>query len=791
MFTPSKYQSDIYQWVQSGSGDCVVQATAGSGKTSTLVEVAKQLHTENAIFLAFNKHIVEELQRRLPEKMAVKTIHSVGYGALMKTGKKFKSPNDTKYRTICKDIAVDIKYETKADVDSFILSSELLKVANFARLTLIDYRNSDKLWEMIDHFGIDITEPGFVLPYVGKVIEEGNTKAKYAGEIDFTDMIWLPYAWNLYPKQYEFVLADEAQDFSEAQLQIAMKCRGKGGRMLFVGDSHQCQPPGTLVTLSDLTQTPIENLRLGDFVVTYDRKGSAFIKKCKINEVASRDYTGYLYSIAAKDKCSKSTDSHKWIVRWINTDATRWVTYLMRKGTKFRVGLTSLFNNRGDFGLGNRLSTEQADAAWILSTHENLQDALAHEQIVSAKFGLPEVTFRQATGNIGQTKMFTQEVIDKIFDELHPQIDCAIRCLNAHGKKIEYPLLSKENAQQRRGRMTVFETQACNLISGFMAVPISPDKIVNPSFKQYKSVPQWEEITVDKEWYEGIVYSLDVDRYHKYIADGIVTCNSIMAFAGANNDSLDKIIKATNATVLPLSICYRCPTSHIVLAQKIVPEIEAAPNAIEGIVDVVNEKELHFKIQEGDLIICRMTAPLVSMCIELIAKKIPARVKGRDISKQLTLIVDDVSKMPGFKYDDFGIFLADYENIKVAKLRQRENPEALIEQLEDRCAGVLACFESFDCKDVQCLSREIEDLFSDARASVTLSTVHRCKGLENKRVFILKPEKLPLRWKGQKGHELVQEYNLKFVALSRAKEFLFFVEEAEKKADKKEDDIDF
>ena len=66
-------------------------------------------------------------------------------------------------------------------------------------------------------------------------------------------------------------------------------------------------------------------------------------------------------------------------------------------------------------------------------------------------------------------------------------------------------------------------------------------------------------------------------------------------------------------------------------------------------------------------------------------------------------------------------------------------------------------------------------MFSDSRSSVVLSTVHRAKGLEERRVFVLRPDQLPLRWQNQQKWELEQEYNLKYVSTTRAKEALFFV----------------
>ena len=48
--------------------------------------------------------------------------------------------------------------------------------------------------------------------------------------------------------------------------------------------------------------------------------------------------------------------------------------------------------------------------------------------------------------------------------------------------------------------------------------------------------------------------------------------------------------------------------------------------------------------------------------------------------------------------------------------------------------------------------------------------------LESDRVVILLPNKLPLSWKGQKPWQFQQEMNLKYVALTRAKKELVFVD---------------
>lgn len=102
-FVPSSYQLAIFDFVLNGAGDGLVNAVVGSGKTTTLREAARLLATE-ALFVAFNKHIADELNRRLSgTPMVAKTIHSVGNACLMKRLGKPKI-EDRKYSKLCREV---------------------------------------------------------------------------------------------------------------------------------------------------------------------------------------------------------------------------------------------------------------------------------------------------------------------------------------------------------------------------------------------------------------------------------------------------------------------------------------------------------------------------------------------------------------------------------------------------------------------------------------------------------------------------------------------------------------
>ncbi|MCT7952981.1 Hsp70 family protein [Ancylothrix sp. C2] len=509
-FKPSQYQQDIFKWIESGSGDGFVQAVAGSGKTTTLVEGAKKLKGSKALFLAFNKSIADYLSEKLPQNMEAKTFHSLGNSCLFKMLGAAQPVDEYKYRNLANKEAQHILNKIKSSVKNRLgeatlylhentIAKQLTDLVHFAMVTLTDPSDRNTTLNMIRHFGIDIDfeQPiifNELLSAATRIIANGEERARNAKIIDFDDMIYLPVQWNLRLPKYDWIFVDEAQDLSKAQLELALRARGQGGRILFVGDKHQ----------------------------------------------------------------------------------------------------------------------------------------------------------------------------------------------------------------------------------------------------------------------------------------------AIYGFAGANCDSVDEIIKETGAKELPLSICYRCPTSHLNLAREIVPYIEPRPDAPEGDIETIKLDKLSGIVQEGDLILSRTTAPLVELCIELISKNIPARVRGRDIGTSITSIAQEISRSSGFTYSKLPIYVKDWEQQKLEKLQSNPDNEDKIQSLRDRCQSIIACYEGFDCYSIEQLCNQLEKLFSDDRLGVILSTIHRAKGLQNRRVMILDYEKLPLKWLGQKSHELEQEWNLKYVALTRAEEVLFLVQTSQK-----------
>jgi hypothetical protein len=227
-------------------------------------------------------------------------------------------------------------------------------------------------------------------------------------------------------------------------------------------------------------------------------------------------------------------------------------------------------------------------------------------------------------------------------------------------------------------------------------------------------------------------------------------------------------MERTGASELPLSICYRSPRLHVQIAQKLVPHIQARADAPEGIVEQRPERELAQYVQPGDLVICRLKAPLVTWCIRLVQAHVAAHIRGLDIAEELVHMVQYLSETDGFDYRLFIQHLDEYETEQESRLSGFQHSAGSLQMLKDKCEALRVCYRSLAAASAGDLCRAIKSLFCDGGTSVWLSTVHRAKGLEADTVFILSPHRLPLEWPGQQAWEWAQELNLRYVAVTRA-----------------------
>jgi DNA helicase-2/ATP-dependent DNA helicase PcrA len=250
---------------------------------------------------------------------------------------------------------------------------------------------------------------------------------------------------------------------------------------------------------------------------------------------------------------------------------------------------------------------------------------------------------------------------------------------------------------------------------------------------------------------------------------------AIMGFAASDHRSISNIIERTFAITLPLSICYRCPTSHIELANKIYPVIQPRTKPHKGTISHISIAEIPALVRGEDLIICRCFYPLIRTYFNLLKAGIPALIRNRDISSQLLNLLDRIVGLDEQSYstDEFTKILTQWYESQKAAMKADEVPIMVIVGLHDRIQTLNAIYEGGNCTNTAELKEAIDNLSKPTRNAVNLTTIHGAKGLEAERVFHIKPDLVP-HPKAEKDWEQEQERNLQFVALTRAKQDLFF-----------------
>lgn len=265
----------------------------------------------------------------------------------------------------------------------------------------------------------------------------------------------------------------------------------------------------------------------------------------------------------------------------------------------------------------------------------------------------------------------------------------------------------------------------------------------------------------------------------------IIACGdpnqAIYGFSGADVQSMDTLgtllqgYREKDVVNSKLTYTRRCPKVVVKEAQSIVPDFEALPDAPEGKLFSGTEADMYRDAQPGDMVVCRTNAPVVSMAFRLLADNRRAVIQGRDIGKDLVRIAKSLG---GNTVADMEAALTKYHNEQTARISaRRKNRESRLQVLDDKVHCLRTFLENAE-GNVNSVIQKLESLFTEQENTgdqITLSSIHKAKGLEANRVHFLLPNMIPLRHtlaKDAPAWMPRQEYNLKYVAITRSKDCL-------------------
>jgi DNA helicase II / ATP-dependent DNA helicase PcrA len=302
-------------------------------------------------------------------------------------------------------------------------------------------------------------------------------------------------------------------------------------------------------------------------------------------------------------------------------------------------------------------------------------------------------------------------------------------------------------------------------------------------------IPQFDGVLVDELQDLNVAKQMFAFRMAKDWVVGIGDVHqAIYGFAGSDADAMsnfgaEMVAKAVKYpfSQLPLTVTRRNPKEVVKLANKYVPELKAADNALDGIVGTTRESgylEELVNDPHGRMILCRTNAPLMSLAFGLLARRRRCFIQGKDIGDGLKRDIEKTKETDIHKAVRKAI--EAYEK-KMADISSTDFPdEAKLETLRDKsmCVENLAS----DCDTVAEFGVKVDELFKDSGDSndMQLSSVHKSKGLEHQIVNILKPSKLPMifgKGKKQPDYQVQQEKNLAYVAYTRSMHTLISVVE--------------
>lgn len=255
--TLSAQQERVMEWVREETGNALIIAVAGSGKTTTLIEAISEMSGSIA-FAAYNKRIADEIKekvlaRGLAVQAKVATFHSFGFTAWRRLHPQVKV-DGYKVNNIVEELDVP------EDLQEFV--TKLVSMVRQSGVGITCPVNLESAWdEVIAHYGLDelLTEGGRRRPQYSEeeeVDDQVLAKRLMAGKfyalkvlrasieqadevIDFDDQLYMPLYAKAYIDQYDWVLIDEAQDSNPLRRGLAAAMLKPGGRLLAVGDPAQ------------------------------------------------------------------------------------------------------------------------------------------------------------------------------------------------------------------------------------------------------------------------------------------------------------------------------------------------------------------------------------------------------------------------------------------------------------------------------------------------------------------------------------------------------------------------
>jgi len=487
--------------VTTSDGPLLVLAGPGSGKTRVITHriaylaQVKGVLPWNILAVTFTNKAAHEMKERLEaligtqaRDLVVGTFHSICSRVLRR-------------EVTQATFGLDNNFTIYDDDDQMKLMGQLLDEMNLDRKQF----NPRAIHSHISRAKNELLSPTQYAEQVNKYLEEIAARVykrydaalRERNAVDFDDLILLTYRlWRdnpavlaQYQRRYRYLHVDEFQDTNKAQYELVRLLAGGTAEtpghanICAVGDDDQCLVAGTLITMADGSQRPIEEVMAGDYVrAAY---GSGDFRPARVLAAAKRERQGNGVAITTRaGRTLISTPEH-----------THFAGY--------RLGLTPQPDDIVITLCGDRRGATPMHRISLVGNDQPTRQKLESLglSVRAAKQG--SASWRYETASAQMATIF--ETAERINAALDADI-----ILNA-----------------RLGRND--EASAGN-----NSLPFTQAALVRPGMLMFDAVGGYDVVErVETVPLTAPVYDLDIEATHNFIANGLVTHNSIYAWRGA------------------------------------------------------------------------------------------------------------------------------------------------------------------------------------------------------------------------------------------------------------------
>jgi DNA helicase-2/ATP-dependent DNA helicase PcrA len=482
--------------VEAPDGPLLIFAGAGSGKTRVLthriayVIAARGVRPQEILAVTFTNKAAREMRGRVEKLLGsdisgmwLGTFHSVGARILRRDGDAIGIPaNFVIYDEADRLAAMRRAMQTTGVDDKRLAPTKVVHVVSAAKN------------ELLNAAAFATRASGYLEVEAARIYRAYEAELAAAGALDFDDLLMrtvfllqdVPPVLEHYRRRWSHLFVDEYQDTNHAQYLMVSLLAATHRNLTVVGDDDQCLAAGTLVSMADGSRRSIEEIRPGDMVSSAG--GSGTVRPARVLRISERETEEVIRIRTARGRELVSTPEHIHFAGYrpeVSPDSSRRNIVVTLCADRRGATPMHLIAVRGNDEKGAEII--RGLGLRVRPAHANSPRSWRYETVFKDMATLMQTATRLA-------------------DALNGVIVMKGRFGINGGTDRESNSLPATRADSVLPGMTVFD-ESCGY-----------------------------DIVVDVERITGRarVFDLDVEHTHNFIANGLITHNSVYRFRGAD-----------------------------------------------------------------------------------------------------------------------------------------------------------------------------------------------------------------------------------------------------------------